>query len=92
VQQFYTPAAAARIRSTVHAAGARASRQAPLAWMRLEPEGGRLVLRLVLWPGGDERVVASCTHHGEDVRWLLAGSPRVARQRPADGEGLTPSA
>lgn len=92
VQQFYTPAAAARIRSTVHAAGARASREAPLAWMRLEPEGGRLVLRLALWPGGDERVVASCTHHGEDARWLLAGSPRVGRQRPADGEGLTPSA
>jgi hypothetical protein len=70
VQQFYTPAAAARIRSTMHAAGTRATSEAPLAWMRLEPEGGRLVLRLALWPGRAERVVASCTHHGADVQVL----------------------
>jgi hypothetical protein len=73
VQQFYSKPAAARIEAAMSGAGSRSSVSAPLAWLRLEPEGERLELRLRLWPGGEERIVASCSHHGADVRWLLDG-------------------
>jgi hypothetical protein len=71
VEQFFGPVAARRIGAAVASAGARATEEAPFAYMKLEPEGKRLLLRLRLWPGGDERVVASCTHHGAEVQWLL---------------------
>lgn len=75
VEQFFSTVAAARIRAALASAARRATSQAPFAFMKLEPERGRLLLRLTLWPGGTERVVASCTHHGADVRWLLGSGP-----------------
>jgi hypothetical protein len=71
VEQFFGAVAARRIAAAVASAGARATQDAPFAYMKLEPEGKRLLLRLRLWPGGEERVVVSCTHHGADVQWLL---------------------
>src|SRR5262245_5205050 len=71
VEQFFGTVAARRIGAAIDSAGSRATPDAPFAYMKLEPEGKRLVLRLRLWPGGEERVVASCTHHGADVQWLL---------------------
>jgi hypothetical protein len=73
VEQFFGVVAAARIRATLASAARRATSQAPLAYLKLEPEGGQLLLRLTVWPGGTERVLASCTHHGADVQWLLDG-------------------
>ena len=67
----YLPAEARRVfHASLEEAGARATRQAPLAWLRLEPvsavrEHG---VRLVTWPGGRERLVAICGAHGSDVR------------------------
>jgi hypothetical protein len=79
VEQFFGAVAAARIRAAVASAGVRATPEAPFALIKLEPEGKRLVLRLRLWPGGAERLVASCTHHGADVRWLLHGEAGARR-------------
>jgi len=43
---------------------------APLAWLRMEPGGDESEVRLTMWPGGTERVVATSGYHGQNVRWL----------------------
>jgi len=52
-------------------AGARAARDAPLAWLRME--GARIEeaeLRLRLWPDGTDVLLAAVDWHGRSVRWL----------------------
>ena len=55
------------------AAGARATDDAPLAWLSFEVEGGgferRPVLRLRSWPGGGDRVLATGHPHGSAFDW-----------------------
>ncbi len=56
----------------IREAGHRATREAPLAWLRMEPaaRAGRPNLaevRLNLWPGGTETVVADAGFHGQPV-------------------------
>jgi hypothetical protein len=58
--------------ATIAAAGARATPQAPLAWLRMEPGGDETEVRLTLWPGG-ERLLATAGFHGRPVRWLARG-------------------
>lgn len=57
-------------RDIVAAAGARATDEAPLAWLRFEPGGGVAELRLTLWPGGGEELLATSSFHGPPARWL----------------------
>ena len=71
VQEYFS----AEVRSAFHAclqeAGERASLDAPLCWLRLEPISDpelRYAVRLTRWPGGAERVVAWSGPHGSDVR------------------------
>jgi hypothetical protein len=64
-----------RFAEIVRAAGARASAEAPLAWLHLEPkkrEDGSWghAVTLSLWPGGEPRVLAHSSPHGPPVRWL----------------------
>jgi len=63
-----------RLREVIAAAGARATPDAPFAWLRFEPSrpdgGGRFELRLVVWPGGEEHLLAESHPHGPPVRWL----------------------
>jgi hypothetical protein len=58
--------------ATFEAAGARAVVDAPLAWLRLEPSqrGNSLELRLTIWPGGSEVVLAKAGFHAGRVTWL----------------------
>ena len=60
------------ISAAIEGAAAKASAERPLAWLRYEPgESSTLVeLRLTLWPGGDERLLATGGHHLEPVSWL----------------------
>lgn len=51
-------------------AGARAEAAAPLAWLRMEPAGKMAEVRLTLWPGGEERLLARVGYHGNPVRLL----------------------
>jgi hypothetical protein len=51
-------------------AGVRATADAPVAWLRMEPGGEQAEVRLTLWPGGNERLVATTGFHGRPVRWL----------------------
>lgn len=61
------------LRDCLAAAGARASRAAPLAWLAFEPDRqGLFELALTLWPGGQRRVLATAQAHGRWVRWADA--------------------
>jgi hypothetical protein len=58
--------------STLREAGARATPDRPLAWVRLEPLS-RLRhhgVQVDLWPQGTSRTLARCGAHGTDVVWL----------------------
>ncbi|MGI9169518.1 MAG: DUF2332 family protein, partial [Caulobacteraceae bacterium] len=60
------------LRSTLQDFGARATSAAPFAWLRTEPAPENLAgmeTRLTLWPGGEERVLASVHPHGAWVEW-----------------------
>jgi hypothetical protein len=59
----------------VRTAAERATRDAPLAWLRFEPDhldtgAGPFRLHLSTWPDGAERVLAEAHPHGPPVRWL----------------------
>lgn len=73
VLQYLSPASRRRFREAVAAAGARASAEAPLAWLRMEPGGDRAELRLTSWPGGDERLLATAGYHGHPIWWEGTG-------------------
>jgi hypothetical protein len=57
--------------SAIHEAGAHATASAPLAWVRLEPEGVtdgvanglRFVIDLHTWPGGERRILGYTDGH-----------------------------
>jgi hypothetical protein len=59
-----------RVTNIVHRAGERAKPEAPLAWLRLEGSSAQEAeLRLRLWPGGEDRMLARAHYHGNLVRW-----------------------
>ncbi len=69
----YMPEATQRaIRSSLAQAGAAATAAAPLAWLRFEPPDAeaRSELRLSLWPGAADRLLATAHPHGTAVNWL----------------------
>ena len=64
----------ARIMAMADRAGAAATTDSPLAWLRYEEVDGegRFSLRLRTWPGGEEHL--AWTHpHGKSVTWLAGG-------------------
>jgi hypothetical protein len=44
--------------------------RSPLAWLRLEPAARRFEVRLRLWPGGEDRLLATTEGDGRAVTWL----------------------
>ena len=64
------------IAGTLRERGARATPEAPLAWLRFEPPTpeARPELRLTLWPGGAEHRLATAQAHGSQVTWLDGGA------------------
>ena len=62
----------ATLTEVIGAHGAAASRTAPFAWLRMEPDPGNLAvmaLRLTIWPSGEERRLATVHPHGARVDW-----------------------
>jgi hypothetical protein len=60
-----------RIARAMDAHAARATADAPLAWLRME--GARVEeaeLRLRLWPGGEDTLLGAVQWHGAWVRWV----------------------
>jgi hypothetical protein len=69
VLQYLAPAERRRLVATIDEAGQRASAEAPIAWLRLEPGGDQAELRLTTWPGGEVRLLARSSYHGTPVVW-----------------------
>jgi hypothetical protein len=73
VWQYLPPAAKARIEARLEAAGGKARKDAPVAWLRLEKletvDGHGL--DLTLWPGGRHERLAQVHAHGAWVKWLI---------------------
>jgi len=60
-----------RITAAMEAAGARATAERPLAWLRSEPPAiDHVEIRLRLWPGGEDRLLGRAQHHARWVEWL----------------------
>ena len=74
VSQYLGEEGRARLRKVIEDAASRASAEAPLSWLRLEPTepsgSGRFLVHLTTWPGGEERLLAEAHPHGPPVRWL----------------------
>jgi len=70
--QYFPADTKARIAAHLAAQGARATPDAPLAWLRFEFEDAARppTLRLTLWPGGEDRLLAHAHPHGASVQWL----------------------
>lgn len=74
VWQYLTEPERGGLRSILAAAGRRATRNAPLAWLRMEPAGEFARVTLTTWPGRHERTVARSGYHGRPVRPTAASS------------------
>jgi hypothetical protein len=70
VLQYLDDEQRTRARAAIEAAGANATARAPLAWLRMEPAGELAEVRLRVWPGGEDELVARAGYHGRPVRWL----------------------
>ncbi|MBO6903168.1 MAG: DUF2332 family protein [Rhizobiaceae bacterium] len=62
------------IHSALDEAGQGATREAPVARLRMEPLGDapHATLSLTLWPGGETRRLAKCDYHGRWIKWTGA--------------------
>jgi hypothetical protein len=69
VLQYLPHSARDQLRDSLGQAGARATDEAPLAWLRMEPGGDRAEIRLTTWPGGEERLLGTAGYHGHPVWW-----------------------
>jgi hypothetical protein len=70
VEEYVDDPAHARFRTVLVDTAARATAEAPLAWLRLEPVSALRAhaLTLTVWPDGEERLLAVCGAHGTGVR------------------------
>jgi hypothetical protein len=69
VLQYLDRASFEGLRGALYSAGEAATDDAPLAWLRMEPAGAVADVRLTMWPGGQEEVLATCGYHGQAIRW-----------------------
>ncbi|MGE5280976.1 MAG: DUF2332 domain-containing protein [Chloroflexota bacterium] len=67
VSQYLSDAERAALFDGIREAGERATANAPLAWLRMEPNDDRANLELTVWPGGNDRLLARVGYHGSPV-------------------------
>jgi hypothetical protein len=78
--QYLDKAEQAAVEDLLEQAGRRATDDAPLAHLELEPrrpapgEEHRFLVTLRTWPGGGTRVLGEAAPHGLPVRWRLGSS------------------
>jgi hypothetical protein len=72
VWQYLEPATRERLLQALEESGQRASRESPLAWLRMEPAGEMADVRLKTWPGGEDRLLARAGYHGAPVQWSVS--------------------
>ena len=78
VWNYLAPDSRKRITRHMRQLGESASACAPLAWLRLEHEEKRTRLRLSLWPGEEDELLAIAHPHGSSVEWLLQSGSGAA--------------
>jgi hypothetical protein len=70
----YMPDATRRaIEEALRQAGAGASPDSPIAWLRMEPVSAKArhaTLSLTTWPGGRTDHLADCDYHGRWIEWM----------------------
>lgn len=56
----------------IEEAGSKASTEAPLAWLRFEPDGQDpgAAITLTLWPDGTEYTLGRADYHGRWIHWI----------------------
>ncbi|MEO7787180.1 MAG: DUF2332 domain-containing protein [Sphingomicrobium sp.] len=76
--QYFPPASQARVTAAIETAGAMATVQSPLGWLRFErtPDEQDPTLRLRCWPGDEDRLLATCHPHGTTINWLADAPAR----------------
>lgn len=76
VLQYLARESFLRLREAIVAAGERATAEAPVHWLRMEPAGEVADVRMTSWPGRsgdrDEELLATTGYHGPPVRWQAA--------------------
>jgi len=72
VWQYLSPRDRTRLQDAITQAGQAATPDAPLAWLRFEPAGSVAEVRLQMWPGGEDRLLAQSGYHGKPVKWLAS--------------------
>jgi hypothetical protein len=70
VWQYLSNEDRARFKRVMAVAGQAATHDNPLAWLRFEPGADVAEVRLQLWPGGEDRLLAQSGFHGKPVQWL----------------------
>lgn len=76
VWQYLPPETRAAIKDMIAAAGGRATPSAPFAWLSMEPGAEPAKgadIRLTLWPGGEQQLLARTGYHGAPVRLIVDG-------------------
>jgi hypothetical protein len=61
----------ARLKTAVRGAGSRATADAPVAWLSVEPDDieGSAAIRATIWPDGTTHHLGRSDHHGRWARW-----------------------
>jgi hypothetical protein len=70
VWQYLSNVDRARFERVMAVAGEAATPNKPLAWLRFEPADNVAEVRLQLWPGSKDRLLARSGFHGKPVEWL----------------------
>jgi hypothetical protein len=68
----------AQLKRIMETAGLRATPQSPLSWLQYEFTEGKGTVGLTTWPGGDKRILAVASAHGENIEWRGADRAAVA--------------
>jgi hypothetical protein len=88
VDEYLSPPVRRSFRAALARAGAAATRERPLAWLRFEPTPASrgYGVALTTWPGGEERLVATARAHGSEVR---AGTSRPSALSAPSGRSAS---
>jgi hypothetical protein len=68
VMPYLTEEGRENVRRVIEDAGSRATAEAPLAWLSMEPGADQADVHLAMWPGGERRLIAQSSFHGRDVK------------------------
>lgn len=76
--QYFPPGTQARVTAAIEQAGAKATEMTPIGWLRFErsPSEQDPTLRLRIWPGDEDLLLATCHPHGAHINWLASAPTR----------------